>query len=216
MKKYTQEEFDNFSVDENGYKVCPSGDYSGIKEFGDCCIFGDGCCFGEKCRFGEWCSFGKCCSFGEGCSFGLGCRFDEQCDFGKCCSFGKVCRFGECCRFGKWCDFGKGCSFCRWCIFCNYCGFGECCEFGRECKIEGIYELKKLFKAEGLGSRERMTYFFLLTDGDILVRCGCFLGFIEDFEKQVKETHGESKYAREYLMCAELAKLHFKGEVACD
>ena len=58
MKKYTQSDFDNFEVDENGYKICPSGDYTQIS------------CFGARCRFGEgWCSFGEKCSFGEGCSF---------------------------------------------------------------------------------------------------------------------------------------------------
>lgn len=51
MKKYTQSDFDNFEVDENGYKICPSGDYTQISRFGEKCSFG------EKCRFGEKCSF---------------------------------------------------------------------------------------------------------------------------------------------------------------
>ena len=67
MKKYTQEEFDAFEVDEYGYKICPTGDYTEIKSFG------------------EWCSFGERCSFGEGCSFGERCRFGERCS----------CEFGE-------------------------------------------------------------------------------------------------------------------------
>lgn len=45
MKKYSVEEFENFEIDENGYKVCPSGDYSEIKTFGDYCIFDDECIF---------------------------------------------------------------------------------------------------------------------------------------------------------------------------
>lgn len=96
-------------------------------------------------------------------------------------------------------DFGRGCSF------------GEWCSFGEGCKIENIYEMQDMFKAEGLGSAQRMTYFFLLTDGSILVRCGCFCGALTEFIDRVKETHGDSKYAQEYLMCAELAKLHFGG-----
>lgn len=47
MKKYTQSDFDNFEVDENGYKICPSGDYTQISSFGA------GCSFGEKCRHGD-------------------------------------------------------------------------------------------------------------------------------------------------------------------
>ena len=51
MKKYTQSDFDNFEVDENGYKICPSGDYTQISSFGAWCRFGEGCRFGEKCSF---------------------------------------------------------------------------------------------------------------------------------------------------------------------
>ena len=51
MKKYTQSDFDNFEVDENGYKICPSGDYTQISRFGEKCSFGEGCRFGEMCSF---------------------------------------------------------------------------------------------------------------------------------------------------------------------
>ena len=51
MKKYTQSDFDNFEVDENGYKICPSGDYTQISSFGARCSFGEGCRFDEKCSF---------------------------------------------------------------------------------------------------------------------------------------------------------------------
>lgn len=78
--------------------------------------------------------------------------------------------------------------------------------------IEREYELKEIFKAEGLGSENRMTYFFLLTDNRVLVRCGCFLGMLDEFAAQVKETHGDSKYAKEYFKCIELVKLHFEKE----
>ena len=57
MKKYTQADIDNFEVNEFGWKICPSGDYTAIKSFGEWCSFG------ERCSFGEECSFGECCSF---------------------------------------------------------------------------------------------------------------------------------------------------------
>ena len=60
MKKYTQSDFDNFEVDENGYKICPSGDYTQISDFGE------GCRFGARCSFGEGCSFDEKCSFENG------------------------------------------------------------------------------------------------------------------------------------------------------
>ena len=75
MKKYTQADFDNFGVDEYGRKICPAGDYTAMKSFGE------GCRFGECCSFGERCSFGEECRFGERCSFGVQCRFGEWCSY---------------------------------------------------------------------------------------------------------------------------------------
>jgi hypothetical protein len=47
MKKYTQEEFDDFEV-VDGVRICPTGDYSLIKRFGKVCSFGEGCEFENK------------------------------------------------------------------------------------------------------------------------------------------------------------------------
>ena len=99
MHKYTEEDLKTFKRDENGWLICPSGDYSEIKSFGEWCSFGD------ARSFGEWCSFGDACSFGLACSFG------EECRFGKSCRFGESCRFGDGCRLGEDCSFGKRCSF---------------------------------------------------------------------------------------------------------
>ena len=87
MKKYAQADFENFEIDKYGYRICPSGDYTAIKNFGERCIFG------ENCSFGEWCIFGKGCSFGENCSFGRECSFGERCSFGEWCSFGDGSNF---------------------------------------------------------------------------------------------------------------------------
>ena len=57
MKKYTQADFDNFEVNEYGRKICPTGDYTAIKSFGEECSFGAGCSFGVQCSFGEGCSY---------------------------------------------------------------------------------------------------------------------------------------------------------------
>ena len=69
MKKWTQEEVDQITPDEYGVRHFPTGDYSGIKSFGEGCSFGVWCSFGERCSFGECCRFGERCSFGEHCSF---------------------------------------------------------------------------------------------------------------------------------------------------
>ena len=62
---------------------------------------------------------------------------------------------------------------------------------------------------KGLGSENRNTTFFKCNDGHIHVKCGCFNGTLAEFEEKVKETHGDSKYAKEYLACVQVVKIHF-------
>lgn len=63
---------------------------------------------------------------------------------------------------------------------------------------------------KGFGRYCRNTTFYRGKDKKIHVVCGCFRGDLEAFRKQVKETHGDNKYAREYLMIADLMEMHFK------
>ena len=64
--------------------------------------------------------------------------------------------------------------------------------------------------AHGFGSVNRTTTFFRLKDGGVGVRCGCFYGTLAQFRDKVRETHGETKKAQEYLMLADLMELRFK------
>lgn len=66
-----------------------------------------------------------------------------------------------------------------------------------------------MIKFEGFGSKHCCTYFFKLTDEKIYVRYGCFAGFIDEFREEVKKTHGDSKFAKEYAAVADLAEMHF-------
>ena len=62
---------------------------------------------------------------------------------------------------------------------------------------------------QGLGSVNRSTTAFRCGDGNIRINCGCFYGTIDKFQKEVIKTHGNNKYAKEYLACIEMIKLHF-------
>ena len=62
---------------------------------------------------------------------------------------------------------------------------------------------------KGFGREYRNTTFFRQKNGSIGVVCGCFYGTLDEFRKKVRETHGESKYAKEYLMIADLMEMHF-------
>lgn len=65
---------------------------------------------------------------------------------------------------------------------------------------------------KGFGRNCRNTTFFKSEDDDVKVVCGCFYGTLDEFRKKVKETHGDSKYATEYLAIADIMELHFKED----
>ena len=182
MKKYTQADFDNFEVDEYGHKICPTGDYTAIKSFGELCIFGawcsfgEACSFGERCRFGEWCRFGKQCSFGAGCSFGTGCRFGERCNFGKRCRFGAVCSFDE------------GCSY-----------------------ENGTVKNGHYVAVDRIDSENRKAYFYIDENGNMFVRVGCWFSDMAAFKERVKEVHAGTIHEKIYLAACDLAELMLKG-----
>ena len=64
----------------------------------------------------------------------------------------------------------------------------------------------------GFGRYSRTTTFFRCKDKILRVQCGCFYGDLAQFREIVKKTHGDSKYAKEYLAIADLMELHFSDE----
>ena len=63
---------------------------------------------------------------------------------------------------------------------------------------------------KGFGSKSRNTTMFRTRNGNIIVKCGCFTGNLKEFSEKIKETHNNTKYAKEYLVCIEAAKIHFE------
>ena len=61
----------------------------------------------------------------------------------------------------------------------------------------------------GFGRTNRRTTFFKTKEGNIFVVCGCFKGTLEEFIEKVKETHGDNKFAKEYLSIVEVVKIKF-------
>ena len=65
---------------------------------------------------------------------------------------------------------------------------------------------------KGLGSFYRNTTFYRTKDNGVSVVCGCFNGTLNEFVAKVEETHGNSKYAKEYLAAVKVVKIHFELE----
>ena len=75
--------------------------------------------------------------------------------------------------------------------------------------VGGDAEIKKkthLLKIGFIGSRDDVTTFFRTKDKGIFVKCGCFEGNIDEFEKQVQKVHGDDKHGRVYALAIAMAR----------
>ena len=78
------------------------------------------------------------------------------------------------------------------------------------CDNAWVYGDEDYAYAHGFGSVNRTTTFFRLKDGGVGVRCGCFYGTLPEFRDKIRETHGESAIAEEYLDLAALMEKRFR------
>ena len=79
------------------------------------------------------------------------------------------------------------------------------------CGNARVYGDADYIPIKGLGSKYRNTTIFR-TKENIAVKCGCFYGTLAEFVDKVKETHGNSKFTKEYLALIDLVKIHFELE----
>ena len=86
------------------------------------------------------------------------------------------------------------------------------CDNARVCGDAEVYGDADIATISGFGSEYRTTTFFRTKNDEIAVKCGCFYGTLAEFREKVKETHGDNRYAKEYLMIADLMEMHFRGE----
>ena len=200
MKRYSQEDFILFEVDEFGCKICPSGDYTLIKDFGEWCDFAAHCIFGTQCSFGTHCRFSGQCSFGDGCRFNGSCRFGNNCDFGQGCHFGVLCFFGLQCRFSEQCSFGSECRFGEDCSFCKGCSFEH-----------GAVKNGRYIAVDRIGSNNRKAYFYIDENGKMFVRLGSWFSDMATFKERVRKAHSGTSYGEVYLAACDLAKLLLEG-----
>ena len=69
--------------------------------------------------------------------------------------------------------------------------------------------IKDFMFVQGLGSVDRVTYFYDTEEIGLVIKCGCFYGTEKAFEKKVKETHKNGQYANEYLSMLKVVKIRF-------
>lgn len=62
----------------------------------------------------------------------------------------------------------------------------------------------------GFGRKNRTTTFYLTKDNIVRINCGCFHGTIDEFEKEIECTHGDSDLGKEYMTLSQLMRQRFK------
>ena len=75
-----------------------------------------------------------------------------------------------------------------------------------------VFNTRHFFVQGPIGSRDGYVTFYRTKDDTIGVRCGCFSGSLQKFVDRVEETHGGSRYEKEYKIAAELAKVCIRLE----
>ena len=235
MKKYTQKDFDDFKV-VDGFKICPTGEYSGLSLTGMRCKFDARCEFKNRCKFGRSTEFGHSCIIGRYCCFDsdcvldinciidVGCKFGDFCNIGADCKIGEQCILGDHCELGINCTFGNNCEFRPYCTFDERCKFGKRCNFGKEC-IFGYgcnYENGRVFNGEflrigNIGAQNQEVYLYMDEDEKAFLRTDLFFFDLEEIEDYFEE-QGTSQGIREEYLCVfdigiELLKLRRKNRL---
>ena len=152
---------------------------------------------------------GDCWVYGNARVCGDASVSDNACVYGTAWVYGDARVYGYAWVYGDACVYGNA----------RVCGdawvYGDAHVYGdaRVCDKADIKSKDDIIWLSGLGSENRTTTLFRTKEGGILVSCGCFSGDLAAFEAKVKETHGDSKYAREYLSLIETAKIHFEEDI---
>ena len=89
------------------------------------------------------------------------------------------------------------------------CGTATICGTAMICGTARVCDSADVLTVSDIGSRCGTTTVFKCSDDTIRIKCGCFYGTVEEFEKAVEKTHGNNKFGKEYRAVIELIKVHF-------
>ena len=92
------------------------------------------------------------------------------------------------------------------------CGDTKVSGNAKVCGNAEVSNTRHFFVQGPIGSRNDFVTFYRTTNNTVGVRCGCFSGSLQKFVDRVEETHGGSRYEKEYKLAAELAKVCIRLE----
>lgn len=193
------------------------------------CKFSHNCKFAVDTKFVDNNEFGSKCSFNR-CSIGYESKIGNYALLKNCvtealvtigrfsvmsgCTIGHASIIESNCKFTS-CTIGHRTSIAAGCMF-NNTVFEKQVYLNSDatftdCTFEGKYKqrsAKPVLMIGPLGSEARTTQFFDCVEG-VMVRTGCFIGTINEFSEQVKYTHGNNRFAKQYLLVADFVESFF-------
>ena len=223
MKKYelTEETFTVFG--KTLYRIRAVRDFGSVKtgEFGgyiekeeNLSHFGDAWVYGNAKVYGDARVFGNAWVYGDARVSGNAWIYGDARVFGNAWVYGDA-RVSE----NAW-VYGDARVFGNARVYDNAWVYGNAKVSG-DARVSGnawvygnaeVFNTRHFFVQGPIGSRDGYVTFYRTKDDTVEVRCGCFSGSLQEFVNQVEETHGGSRYEKEYKLAAELAKVCIRLE----
>ncbi len=211
MKKYelTEETFTVFG--KTLYRIRAVRDFGSVKtgefggyiekeenlsHFGNAWIYGDAWVYGDARVSGNAWIYGDARVFGNARVSGNARVYGNAKVYGDARVSGNAWAYGEVQVAGN-----------AW-IYGDARVFGNARVYGNA----EVFNTRHFFVQGPIGSRDGYVTFYRTKDDTVEVRCGCFSGSLQEFVNQVEETHGGSRYEKEYKLAAELAKVCIRLE----
>ena len=74
-------------------------------------------------------------------------------------------------------------------------------------KFSKLIGVRPFFQCGPIGSRSDYLQSYI-TDEGIVIKAGCFTGFLDEFITAVEKTHGDSDHGKEYAMAVLMVEAH--------
>ena len=219
----------NLSHDGNAWVFDDAIVCGNARVYGDAWVFdnaivcGDAWVFGNTMVYGNARVYGNaivCCNaivcgnarvYGDATVCGNAKLCDDTIVCGNARVYGNTCVFDNAIICGNARAYGDAivCGNSKLCDNAIVCGNARVYGDATVCGNASVCSNADYLCFAGLGSHNRNTTFFKCRDGYICVSCDGFHGNLVEFENRVRETYGNTKYAKEYLACVTVVKIHF-------
>ena len=185
--------------------------YNGAKVFDNAQIHNNAKIRGNAHIYQNAAVFGNATVFGEANVFGNAQVYGYACIYGNAQIHGNVHVCDDAHLRDNAQVYGDAQVYDNACVYDNAQVYGDA-HVRDDASVRGnamICDNNAYMTIRGLGSENRVTTVCKDNKLGISVKCGCFFGSLTEFCDKVVETHGDCKYAKEYLALVDLIKIHF-------